>query len=53
VRNKRKEVGGELDEKGRNKNEGENTQKKMLNMIYVIFRICVLCEIQILRYTEL
>jgi hypothetical protein len=50
VRNKRKEVGGEVDEKGRNKKEGEDTQKKGLNMLYIIFHNCVLCEIQILRY---
>ena len=38
-----------MDEKGRNKKEGEDTRKKVLNMLCIIFHICVLCEIQILR----
>ena len=42
-----------MDERGRNKKEGEDTQREVLNMLYIIFHICVLCEIQILSYAEL
>jgi hypothetical protein len=40
-------------EKDEIKMRGGDTQKKMLNMLYIIFNICVLCEIQILKYTKL